>query len=512
MSVVGSLEDLSFPDILQVVHLSRQSGTLILSGPGGERRVRFRNGLICDASLGSAGPRLDQVLVQRGLVAPAALEPARQRQKETGESLASALVALGALSQTTLDRLVREELRAVLRALVILQEGEFRFEVDDDSPAPQPEDELAEGLSPDAILSDLSDLPLTPRRWPPNPPPMQGGVPRRILLVSERSFLTLSLREELQRVGFEAAAVGTAAEGVAAARGYVERHESFLLICDLVLPDAAGVAWSGGIDLLREVRQLVPDLVALAIGDLHHASAQESAVAAGASGYLTLPEMSLVPFSDVGIKVREFCQQLCGALCLSDARGHIDWSAGARTVRVADPLSLLRGLVGELLAESGTDVSLLVLRLASEYFERGALFAVQSDRAVCHGAFGEPLDARMRGSEIPLTEGSLLRRAVVSRQTCLGPVPDDEANRRLTERLGPPAAGQAAFLPVLSGQEVFGVLYGDNAASGAAMPDLKALEIFLGQAGLAIQNALLRRRIETLTAQDGAHWRTRATA
>ena len=63
MTVVGSLEDLSFPDILQVVHVSRQSGTLVLTGPQGERRVRFHNGLVCGATLGDRGPELEDLLV-----------------------------------------------------------------------------------------------------------------------------------------------------------------------------------------------------------------------------------------------------------------------------------------------------------------------------------------------------------------------------------------------------------------------------------------------------------------
>jgi len=54
-------------------------------------------------------------------------------------------------------------------------------------------------------------------------------------------------------------------------------------------------------------------------------------------------------------------------------------------------------------------------------------------------------------------------------------------------------------MPLLSGDEVFGILYGDNAPSGRPTGDLKALEIFLSQAGIALQNALLRRRLEVLT-------------
>jgi ActR/RegA family two-component response regulator len=494
LSVVGSLEDLSFPDILQVVHLSRQSGTLILSDHEGERRVRFRHGLVCDATLGAGKPLLDELLIARGLVAPAALEPARTRASETGESLAAALVSLGALSQETLDRVVRDELRELVRSFVLLQEGEFRFEVDETAPPP----EESVGLEPEAILGGLPQA--APPRWPEGA--STQGVPRQVLIVSERSFLTLALREELERVGFEVMACESAPRGEAAGRELAARGTLFFLVCDLVLPDATKTGWGGGVELVRSLRGVVPDLLAVMIGEIRHASAAVLAQSAGATGYLALPDLAQTPFDEVGIRVRDFCVQLGSTLCLSDQLAQIDWSAGGRTVRVADPLQLLRGLIGELQAAPAGDVSLLVLRLASEYFERAALFAVADGRAICRGAFGKPVDERMRGATFPLEAGSILKAAVDRGEAAVGPVPDDAGNGALRARLGPPEPNSAAVLPVHGGREVFGILYGDNAVSGEPFDDLRPLEIFLAQAGLTLQNALLRRRIATLESRQ----------
>lgn len=492
LSVVGNLEDLSFPDILQVVHLSRQSGTLVLSGKDGERRVRFRNGLVSDASLGEGKPRLDELLIARGLVAPAAIEPARARAESTGESLAASLVALGALSQETLDRVVREELRDLVRSFVLLQEGEFRFELDEGS-AP-PDEAPAPGLEPEAILGGMPQGATTPR-WPEAP---SGGVPRRVLLASERSFLTLALREALERVGFEVVPAESAPRAEALGRDLQARGEPFFLVCDLILPDATRTGWGGGIELVRALRGAVPGLIAVMIGEIRHPSAAAAARAVGATGYLALPDLTQAPFAEVGVQVRDFCEQLGSTLCLSDQLAQIDWSAGGRSVRVADPLQLLRGLIGELQAEPPGDVSLLVLRLASEYFERAALFAVAEGRAICRGAFGKPVDERMRGATFPLEEGSILRLAVDRGEATVGPLPETAGNGALRARLGPPEPKHAAVLPVHGGREVFGILYGDNATSDEPFDDLRPLEIFLSQAGLTLQNALLKRRLETL--------------
>jgi ActR/RegA family two-component response regulator len=500
LSVAGSLEDLSFPDILQVVHLSRQSGTLVVSAPDGERRVHFRNGLVCDASLGDRSPRLEDILVARGVVPPAALEPARARQEKSGESLAVALVAMGALSQETLDRVVREELRSLVRSFVVMQEGEFRFEPDEDSPSE--ESTLRDGLGPETILTGLPGA-LTPR-WPAEPPEESAGLPRRVLVVSERSFLTLSLVEELQRDSFETLTCDSAQAGIDRAREMVARGETFFVVADLVLPDRTRTGWGGGLELVRGLKEMAPGLFVVAVGELRHASAAAAARAAGAAGYVPLPDLRDAAFDEVGIRIRDFCVRLGSALCLSDHLSEIDWSAAGRIVRVADPLSLLRGLVGELSATGAGDVTVLVLRLASEYFERAALFALERGSAVCRGAFGEPLDRRMRGAVIPLTGGSMFERVVAAHEGFVGPLPADPTEEALRNCLGSPQATLSAVLPVMSGRDVYGVLYGDNAPTGAPFEDLKALEIFLSQAGLTMQNALLRRRLEKLTNQDPA--------
>jgi CheY-like chemotaxis protein len=490
VSVVGSLEDLSFPDILQVVHLSRQSGTLILSDPTGERRVRFRNGRVYDASLGAGKPPLDELLIERGLVAPAALDPARARSASNGETLAASLVALGALSQETLDRLVRDELRALLRSFVLLQEGEFRFEPDEDAPEEEP---AHEGLEPESILPQAA-----PPRWPAEPAPATP-VPRRVLLLSERSFLTLALREELERNAFTVDIHAEASEAAKGAIALAARGETFLLVCDLLLPDRTRTGWGGGLELLRQLRSEMPSLIAVVIGEMRHASAVAAARAAGATGYLALPDLSSIPFGEVGVRVRDFCTQLGSALALSDHLSGLDWSAQEGTIRVADPLQLLRGLIGELEDSPPGDVGLLVLRLAAEYFERGALLLLGDGRAVCRGAFGTRFDERLRGAVIALEEGSRLKAAVQGRETCLGPIPDDAANAALRARLGDPVPPSAALLPMHGGRDVYGLLYGDNALSRRPFEDLRALEIFLAQAGLTLQNALLKRRLESLS-------------
>src|SRR5262247_2288856 len=100
-----------------MIHLSRQSGTLILTQGGVERRVRFRGGRVCGATLGRSGLELEDLLVQRGMLSKDAVRAAREQKERTGEPIGSVLVALGLIAQESIDRVVRGEIGSILRSL-----------------------------------------------------------------------------------------------------------------------------------------------------------------------------------------------------------------------------------------------------------------------------------------------------------------------------------------------------------------------------------------------------------
>lgn len=190
MSVIGNLEDLAFPDVLQIIHASRRSGTLILSLRDGERRVRFRDGLIRGATLGPGGPEIEDLLLRRGRVDERALMEAASRSGRTGELVAEALVGMGAVSQETIDQVVREELKSSLRSVILAQEGEFRFELEEER---------------------------RPRA-------------ETVLLLAERSVLRRVLEDELERGGFKVMQCNTSAEALDRARQLAGGGQSLIHI------------------------------------------------------------------------------------------------------------------------------------------------------------------------------------------------------------------------------------------------------------------------------------------
>jgi ActR/RegA family two-component response regulator len=511
VSLIGSLEDVSFPDILQVIHLSRQTGTLVLKDGMEERRVRFRGGLVCGATLGEGGPELEDLLVRKGLIGPAALESARARAAQRGEPLATALIALGGVSRETVERVVRDEIRSTLRHLILLQEGEFRFDLDSNAgPAPE-EIRLQDGLAPDSILEGLaSPQPFAAvERWNAgSEPPRRPSS--RLLLVTDRTGLRGILRDELTRRGFEVIEASGTGAAMDEARSMLGRGETFALLCDLILPDGRDHPGRGGLDLVREMRNLFPDLQAVIFGELRESGPALATGSVGALAFLPLPETSGAATPADRAALSRFCAIARATLRWGEDTASAAGHGGAEAIRVADSLSLLRGLICEMQNEGESEIPLLILRLAAEHFERGVLFSIGEAGACCTGAFGPDtsgsggLEARVRGVVLELPESSALHDVVRRGRAAIGRIEAIPANQPLVETLGAPIAEEAAILPVTSGREVVGVLYGDNAASRRPIGDLQGLEIFLSQAGIALQNALLKRRIASIGAASGA--------
>jgi hypothetical protein len=170
--------------------------------------------------------------------------------------------------------------------------------------------------------------------------------------------------------------------------------------------------------------------------------------------------------------------------------------------RVRDQLSLLKGLMGELASpRESSEISLLVLRLAAEYFERAILFLVKKDEILGLGGFGETGDPEMmmqkvRRLRIPVGVGSLFDEAVEARNTCLKSREHfSEVDKDFAQALGSKRVREVVAIPMISRGRVVAILYADNALSGDPLPDLSGIEIFMAQAGLAMEKALLERQL-----------------
>jgi hypothetical protein len=167
-------------------------------------------------------------------------------------------------------------------------------------------------------------------------------------------------------------------------------------------------------------------------------------------------------------------------------------------------LHLLRGMLQELNNPAlGGGIILLVLRFASELMNRAVIFLVKEDEIVGLGQFGMEAigslsaDERVRRMRVPRNAGSVFEQVLQSwspLKTVTGP---GQWDRYLVEELGGGMASEIFLGPLISEGKVVAILYGDNAPQKRAIGDTESLEIFLSQAGLAMEKALLERRLRS---------------
>ena len=130
MSLVGSLEDLGLVDILQIVSLSRKSGVLFLRAENGEGRIVLREGLVQGATI-KGGPESVRDLLR-------ASGQANESQVECAESLAhddslSEGERVCEVGESTLEELKREQVQTAVMLMFGWRNGEFSFEIGDET-------------------------------------------------------------------------------------------------------------------------------------------------------------------------------------------------------------------------------------------------------------------------------------------------------------------------------------------------------------------------------------------
>jgi hypothetical protein len=168
----------------------------------------------------------------------------------------------------------------------------------------------------------------------------------------------------------------------------------------------------------------------------------------------------------------------------------------------AGEMAVLRSMLAELIDPANRDtVTLLVLRFASHLVERAGLFLATRRSFVGLGGFSvdEASDrfvARVRRIQIPVDEESVFARVTRFRAMIRAPLKETEGNRALNQGLGGLwPSGETVAAPLISGDRVAAILFGDN-PSGKPLGPTDSLEIFLQQAGLAMDRALLERKLE----------------
>lgn len=176
--------------------------------------------------------------------------------------------------------------------------------------------------------------------------------------------------------------------------------------------------------------------------------------------------------------------------------------ANAASVGGAAPASLraLRDATTKLQeASSRGEVLPVVLDFASALFARVAILVVREDTVFAVAGRGIPaLEVDPLGADPAISfarpQAGWIHRVLETGAPVVA-APEAEADALLLERFGGDLPKQAYLGPIESGSSVIAVLYGDQSANDAPMPDTHGLEVVLQHAGLALDRAALERAL-----------------
>jgi hypothetical protein len=165
-------------------------------------------------------------------------------------------------------------------------------------------------------------------------------------------------------------------------------------------------------------------------------------------------------------------------------------------------LHLLRSMLEELNSPAlGGGIILLILRIASELMNRAVIFLVKEEEIIGLGQFGiepdgESADVRVRNTRIPVDAASLFSATLTSKTPVrVKPATGNPWDDYLCRQLGGRRPQEVFLGPLLSEGRVVAILYGDNLPELKPVGNTEALEIFLSQAGLTMEKALLEQRL-----------------
>ncbi len=594
MSLVGSLEDLALSDILQIVSLSRKSGTLSLTSGEKKGTVIFKAGQVVGAASNLSKDNLGTELVKKGMITSLQLKDilAEYRAGRFPDGLNKALIERLGLDPEVVEEVAKDYIKNVVFGFFDWEEGNFNFElkekdeIDKDISVPL-QYTLVSGLNPQFLAMDgtrLKDekawvkpgeegtsirevnrdesLTAVETRLPePSAGPGEPLIdkereewakeegrkeaisihqgPEPTIVVIDDDPLTLSgIEAFLKEKGYQVRAEGKSAKALEVVRKLVKEEVRSLVIADLIMPKMDGSGMLGGIEILSRLKSELPEVPVFLIADHRNEEAERKAWELGVDAYLNKPKKSKLredaitsPFAEFGKDLEESLRKTLqkgqaaevGGVPKQNGQKLFDIGvelkeefAGVEGIikeekilptRVAPSpgLTMLRSMITEMSRpELGGEIVLLILRFASELMNRAIVFLVKKNVICGLGEFGinledDDAEKRIRQMRIPLNESSIFKEVLERRVPITKKLEGRKWDKYIVEQLGGEYPEEVFVARIFTAGRVTVILYADNLPEKKEIGETISLEIFLAQAGLAMDRALLERKLRDLT-------------
>ena len=402
----------------------------------------------------------------------------------------------------------------------IIDEKRHRGETDEDDPAPVAAPEPSFDLAFDLLQAPPAQepKPIPPKAAPPaKPAPSAQAAARhgRLLVLVDDDPATLeALTALLEAQGYRVEPIERSEDALIRVDCLFRDGIRPTIVVDLIMPRMDGTGILGGLELLELLRNNFPDLPLLAISDFRNEDAQRKARGLG------IPIIMKPLKGELSEGIPAFTPSLLAGLARVEADGggltlarvnigdELRLEMGEEPALAVNPISQsiginqLRGMLEELNNPTlGGEIILLVLRFAAEFMNRAVVLLVKKDAIQGLGQFGiedrdGSADARIRSLSIPRGEASLFAPVLETRFPLKGELDDSRWSQYFLGQLGDARPAEIFVGPIVSEGKVVAVLYGDNLPEEKPIGDTDSLEIFLSQAGIAMEKALLQRRLQ----------------
>jgi hypothetical protein len=144
------------------------------------------------------------------------------------------------------------------------------------------------------------------------------------------------------------------------------------------------------------------------------------------------------------------------------------------------------------------EVTLLIMRLASEMLNRGVIFLVTKNKLKGLGQFGleaffENPNAVVKKMEIDIDENSLIGKLIKYKAPVKEVPGQTEGNKKFFDQIGGEWPVESYAIPLLTANRVAAIFYGDNVPFKKKITDMTTFEIFMSQASIIMEKAYLER-------------------
>lgn len=329
---------------------------------------------------------------------------------------------------------------------------------------------------------------------------------RNVLLYERSPLLRVAAKRAFTKRGMKIAQYGSIEDTRRAANELLRQNEFFVTFLEL----SGTTERSDGespqlLSAVKKKNHMLPVVVIDREADLRR---RARLLELGADHYLTKPSEAHLQPALADEQLALFAEELVQfaerafeefELMVSDFedRGGKRLYDLAQQERVSRTSEVLKYLINELSNPNNIDdLVATILRLASEYVDRAVLLIGRERHFVGVngiGATGDGGDMKEKAQAIRISyaEPSILSDVAATGEAHRGKIRRTQANAALISGLGRVMPSEVAVLPITNRGHVVGLLYADNGELHQPLGDLSGLEMFLEQAGFALENAVI---------------------